>query len=444
MVLGETDKQEAVKATIAIQNTYRLSNAQLSESINFLNTVQDSTSTSFKDLIDSVPRVGPIIKNLGGSYKDVAAMLVAMKEGGVGVAEGANALKNSFGRMINPTKAASDMLKQFGININQLVEEDANNPVKLITDLQKALDKLSPLQRSRAIAELFGKFQFARMTALFDNFNRTGSQSAMVMGLMGASAKQLEDTTNRHIKRIQESTSGKFKITLEMIKTDLLPIGQAFLKVFTNIMKAIDPVLKFLNKMTMFKGVLVGALTLTAVIGPLIMTVGLMANLVANIGRGALAIKMFRDGFKEAAGGGGFFTRIKAGFAGLNNFFVEADKAALASEALYGTVSADAASAAEKIAALTIAVREYQIAVDSIMNGKRLPGLIPTGGITSPGSIVSKTSVVNAPYIAGGVSTQGSRGYGLYAPSGAPLEALHFSPYKATAEGTNVFGNSRI
>jgi hypothetical protein len=39
----------------------------------------------------------------------------------------------------------------------------------MILELQKALDGLDPLSKARALEQMFGKFQFARMAALFNN-----------------------------------------------------------------------------------------------------------------------------------------------------------------------------------------------------------------------------------------------------------------------------------
>ena len=78
-VLGEVDRQDAMKATLAIQNTFKENTTQLADSINFLNAVENQTSTSLGDLITAIPKAGPVIQGMGGSVKDLALMLVAMK-----------------------------------------------------------------------------------------------------------------------------------------------------------------------------------------------------------------------------------------------------------------------------------------------------------------------------------------------------------------------------
>jgi hypothetical protein len=105
-VLGEIERQDAMKATLAIQTAFAQNTEQLTESINFLNSVENQTSTTLNDLVEAIPKAGPVVKGLGGSIQDLALYLTAMKEGGINAAEGANALKSGLASLINPTDVA--------------------------------------------------------------------------------------------------------------------------------------------------------------------------------------------------------------------------------------------------------------------------------------------------------------------------------------------------
>ena len=99
-VLGEVDRQEAMKATLAIQNAFKQNTDELTQSIDFLNAVENQTSTSLADLVEAIPKAGPVVKSLGGDVKDLALYLTAMKEGGVNASEGANAIKSAMASLI--------------------------------------------------------------------------------------------------------------------------------------------------------------------------------------------------------------------------------------------------------------------------------------------------------------------------------------------------------
>jgi TP901 family phage tail tape measure protein len=278
-ILGEVDRQEAMKATLAIQNAFKQNTDELAESINFLNAVENQTSTSLQDLVEAIPKAGPVVKQLGGDVQDLALYLTAMREGGVNASEGANALKSALASIINPTKVARDMFKGFGIDIGAIVTGNAGNLTATLMELQGALDQLDPLQKSQAIEQLFGKFQFARMNALFANLGKQGSQTLQVLDLMKASSQELEGIASRELTMVTESASGKYRRAIETLKAEMAGVGDQFLMVGTKILNIVNGVLKFFNSMPdPLKAVIGFVGGLTALAGPVIMLTGLLAN----------------------------------------------------------------------------------------------------------------------------------------------------------------------
>src|SRR6478752_1578868 len=176
-VLGEVDRQDALKTTLSLQNAFKLSNNELVDSVNLLNAVENQTSTSLADLSIAIPKAGPVVKALGGDVGDLAAMMVAMKEGGIQAAEGANAIKSGMASLINPTKNARAQAKEFGIDLDGIVTRNKGELMPMMLELQKALEGLDSFQRAQLIEKIFGKYQFARISALFDNLNKEGSQT---------------------------------------------------------------------------------------------------------------------------------------------------------------------------------------------------------------------------------------------------------------------------
>ena len=82
-VLGEVDRQEAMKATLAIQSVFKQDTEGLANSINLLNAVENQTSTTLNDLVTGIIKAGPVVQGLGGDIADLASMMVAMREGGI-------------------------------------------------------------------------------------------------------------------------------------------------------------------------------------------------------------------------------------------------------------------------------------------------------------------------------------------------------------------------
>mgnify|MGYP000039876550 CR=1 FL=1 len=299
-ILGEVDRQEAMKATLAIQSAFKQNTDQLGESINFLNAVENQTSTSLADLVEAIPKAGPVVKGLGGSIKDLALYLTAMREGGISASEGANALKSGLAALINPTKVAVGQFKSFGIDLLGIVNNNAGNVTATLLELQKALDTLDPLQKQQAIEQLFGKFQFSRMNALFENLGKQGSQTLKVLELMKASSSDLANIAGRELSQVTESASGKYRRALEALKADLASTGEQFLKISTYVLNFVDKIVNFANNLPGPVKTILGFFGgLTAIAGPLIMLTGVLGNFFGYIVKG---VSHFRSLFKGAEG----------------------------------------------------------------------------------------------------------------------------------------------
>ena len=296
-VLGEVDRQDAMKATLAIQNAFKQNTEELTQSIDFLNAVENQTSTSLADLTEAIPKAGPVVKALGGDVKDLALYLTAMKEGGVNAAEGANAIKSAMASLINPTKVATEQFASMGIDLKGIVNKNAGDLTGTILALQSALDKLNPLDKSRAIEQLFGKFQFARMSALFDNLGKSGSQTLQVMDLMKASVSDLAAISEREMKMMTESASGQFKRAWASVQADLAQVGKQFLMISTQVLKVVDGIIKFFDKLPApVKSALNFLGGLTAIAGPLIMLTGVLGNFVGYVIKGVFHLKSLIKG----------------------------------------------------------------------------------------------------------------------------------------------------
>lgn len=298
-VLGEVDRGEAMKATLAIQSAFKQNTDELAESINFLNAVENQTSTTLNDLVEAIPKAGPVIKGLGGSVQDLALYLTAMREGGISASEGANALKSGLASLINPTDVAVAKFSSFGIDILGMVQRNAGNTTGMILEMQSALDRLDPLQKQQAIEQLFGKFQFSRLNALFNNLGRQGSQTLQVMDLMKASAGDLEAVAARELSAVTESASGQYKRAVEGLKAELSTLGEDFLTVGTKFVNIITKLLKFLNDLPEPVKKLITAFGgLTAVAGPVIMLTGVLANFAGYLLKGSTNLKALLSGSK--------------------------------------------------------------------------------------------------------------------------------------------------
>ena len=300
-ILGQIDTQKALETTISLQNAFGMSSDKLADSINFLNAVENQTVVSLDDITTAIPKVAPVIQQLGGDVKDLTFFLAAMKEGGINASEGANALKSGLAALINPTGRASEMLQSFGINAREIVTSNKGDLKATVVEFAEALNQLDPLNRAQAIEQMFGKFQFARLSALFANVTKEGNQASRVLTLANSSVEELSALSEQELGMTADSSMNKFKKSVEDLKLALVPVGKAFLEAVTPIVEFVGNILeKFANLSEGTKRIITLLTVGIGAAGPvLLMTFGLLANGIANI------IKLFltlRGGYQRLTG----------------------------------------------------------------------------------------------------------------------------------------------
>ncbi len=300
-ILGQVENQKALETTISLQNAFKMSSEDLAGAIDFLNAVENQTVVSLDDITTAIPKVAPVIQQLGGDVKDLAFFMAAMKEGGVNASEGANALKSGLAALINPTEKASAFLADMGINIKQIIETNKGDLKSTVIEFAQALDTLEPLTRARAIEQLFGKFQFARLSTLFDNVTNQTGQAARVLDLAGTSIEDLAALSESELGMTADSAMNKFRKSVEDLKMALVPVGETFLQAVTPILEFVGGILEKFNNLS--SGVKKAIVVLTVAIGAIgpvaLMTFGLLANALAN---GIKGLMLLRQGYLRLTG----------------------------------------------------------------------------------------------------------------------------------------------
>jgi len=360
-VLGGVAQDKALETTIALQNAFSIGSEELGKTMDFLNSVENQTVLSLEDLSNALPKVAPIIKQLGGNVEDLAFFLTAMKEGGISAEQGANALKSGLASLINPSKAASESAAKLGINLKGIVQDNQGNLRNTVLSFAEALQPLTDLQKAQTIEKVFGKYQFARISALLNNVTKEGSQASRVLKMASASAEELALLSQRELKTQESSPMYKMQAAIEKLKASIAPVGELFAKVLTPVIEFFVKLFdKFNNAPEGIKKAVAIIIAAVAGIGPvLLMTVGLVANGLANL------MKMFnliRKGFqslaygsKDAALGTQYLTNEELENIAISNSLATSHKALSAAYVL------ESAS----LVALTNTYREAKVAMSS-------------------------------------------------------------------------------
>ena len=211
--------------------------------------------------------------------------MTAMREGGINANEAANSLKTSLARLITPTKQATETANAFGISIDNIVNSNEGDLMDMVMDLSTAMESLSDLQQQQLLSDLFGKRQFARMGALFNNLGRDASQAATAMELTTMAAEDLAQVSDKELNALKDSGVMQLTKQMESLKLAMAPIGEMVANVLTPILSFGEKLLSAFNGLDEGVKKAIGAVTLVVglAIPAFAMFLGLVGNLVGSI-----------------------------------------------------------------------------------------------------------------------------------------------------------------
>jgi len=288
--LGELDKQQAIKATIALQSVYGDSSEQLAKDFNYMNAIENATSLSMQDFVDAIPRGAGVMKNLGVDLREMGIILVALKQNGISAAEGMNGMRSASQRLLMITPKAEktwhQLLPDAG-NLQKIVDVNKGEFIPILQQMGEEMKNLDNYQKQEIIARVFGVYQANKIYGVLDGLiNRTG-QVKTAYGVMNQDIKdsgKSADIAQNELSKMAESASGKFKRALESIKAQLAKVGEPFLEIGAKILGFVGGLFDMFNSMPgMFKKVLAALVIGGAILGPIIMLVGLFGNLIGHI-----------------------------------------------------------------------------------------------------------------------------------------------------------------
>jgi uncharacterized coiled-coil protein SlyX/phage-related protein len=313
----------------------------------------------------------------------MAVLLTAMREGGVQAVDGANALKSGLARLITPTKNASEAAAQYGINLNKMIEDNRGDLMGLLDDFGDAISALDDFGKQEVLSKVFGKYQFARFSALFNSLADDASQAQRALDLLGYSAEDLAALSEKELGAVSQSIGVQFTASIERFKAALAPVGEQILKIITPIVNFTTSLLEGFNKLPDFtKYLVVFGAAIAALIGPFVMFIGLMGNFAGNIVKGFGQIIKFAQFLRGAGDATKYLTEeqqdlfIKEKM--LAPIMDRASNAARGQAAAYQQLAAAAAQAERAVAKLGVSTegtsRVRAIPHMRFATGGRVPG----------------------------------------------------------------------
>lgn len=294
--LGEMDAETSTKTLISLQSVLKTSVGQTADAFNYLNAIENETSLQTQDFAEAIPIALNNMKAMAKEgtpaidvLKNMSLLLVAMKERGIEANEGANAIKSMMNRLYRPSKQVREEWQaMMGIDPTDIMN-NSSNVIEALQEIGRVTSGLSEQDTIRAYAGLFGTYQVARMRAMVDGLGDLEDgvgQVSRAFAIGQNSTASWADTADSEMKSLRESISFQFDAALQNLLAQMQPIGEIFLKVGTVAIKAATGFLDFFNSLPGWtKTGLVFVAMLAAIAGPVIMLLGLFANLAGNLGK---------------------------------------------------------------------------------------------------------------------------------------------------------------
>lgn len=288
--LGEMDSDIALKSTIALQATFKMSVKETADAINYMNSVENATSLQMEDFAEAIPRAAAPIAQLGGSLQDLGTIMVALKERGVDAAEGANAIKTLMNRLINPAEQTKETFKSLtGQDLPEFIKATKGQLMPTMQALSDVIHNgnLSLLERQQLIGRLGGAYQVTRLTAILDGLAQKGGQVEKAFQVAAEGESKWAAVAAQELATKTTSISGQFTIAVQSFKDQLQGFGEMALKMATGLIGHVTDIFSALNSLPDWtKTLIIVGASILAVAGPLTMLVGIFANFAGTIGRG--------------------------------------------------------------------------------------------------------------------------------------------------------------
>ena len=294
-LLGDLDRNDALKTTITLQSAYNLSTKQLADTWNFFNSVENSTVLTMQDISEALPRVSGIMNTLGVSVQDTVTMLTAFKSAGIDAVEGATALKSISFKIFNPNQKAKDsFLALTGIDYQQIIKEGKGQLIPTLEAISKATKGLSNIQMTQIIGNLAGIHQGSRFAGLIKQLGTISDKTTQVGRAADVAKQSTTDwakTANGEMETLRASVSNRLLRAWQTLKVEMAEVGKTVLAAITPMAEAIAKVVGWFNGLgdTTKRVTLIG-LGVAALIGPITMFTGLFLNMAATIAKAGLSI----------------------------------------------------------------------------------------------------------------------------------------------------------
>lgn len=328
MILGELQAEEATTALISIQAQYGQSVGELSKTISVLNMVENETTVTMKDLIESMSRSAGVARTAGVDVLHLAAMTASLVPATGSAATAGNGLKTIMSRLLSPTKEAAEVMGLMGINTKDMGWQSltASQRLEKMSDSFVNLDEAQKTVVSSVIAS---RYQINRFSVLMDDMNDKNGRYAKTLRMASDETANLTQK-EAELDAVLNSNPQRLKQMWTILQNAMADVVQPLIKYIVALAQWIANLARaFSNLDPVIQKFVLAGLAILAIIGPLGRYIGASAVLFGFLGSALAAagtalagflgfmLRLVMLPFKAISAGFGAISRMVGGVAGL-------------------------------------------------------------------------------------------------------------------------------
>ncbi len=306
---GAASLSISVDGLTSIMNAYGKETTKANDVANAFFSAQKGGKTTVAALASNVGKVAPSAKAAGIGFKTLLATMAQLTLGGLSTEEATTGLRGAINSLVKPSKEAEKLLRATGIasSATELQSAGLVNTLSKLAALAKRnpdlIAKMIPEVQARTAIAALGEKEIGNLRGIIANIN---ADIAKGTGLTEAFALK-----NKELNRVMARLAGNIKIAAIEIGAVMAPTIE---RVAIFIGKATDKFVKFSETHPQLTKLVLVIAGLAAVVGPLLVAVGLAGaafallsvpvlittGVIAGIGIAIAAVIVFWNDLKQA------------------------------------------------------------------------------------------------------------------------------------------------
>lgn len=236
---GSLDLSSATSIASSTLRGFNLDVSKTTHVADALALTANATNSDVTDLGESLKYISPVANALGISMEDAVAATGLLSNQAIVGSQAGTVLRQTMARLASPTKEASTMMKQYGINAF-----DAQGNMKplsgVVNNLNSSLGKLTSQKRADVISTIFGTESMSGVMALMNQGGQSLSDlSSKLEGAKGA-ANKMAETKMDNLLGQWEQLKGAAETMQINLGEKLAPYAKQFVTWLTDKMPEIE------------------------------------------------------------------------------------------------------------------------------------------------------------------------------------------------------------